>query len=323
MKYDFRLVPGPDTVALAQLAEELGFHRVWCPDIPAFGHDVWMTLARVVEQTSRIGVGAAVLIPSYRHPVAQASAIATMEQLAPGRLAVGFGTGFTGRGGLGQAPLTIDYMMEYLTQLHGLLRGETIEIEGALVRMMPFDGVHPDYPIETPVLVASQGPRGRKMAQEMGDGLICSGAPAKGFADCYISLNGVVLEDNEDFGTERIRKAVAPLVAMAYHATYTQSPDKLSSLPGGEEWLASVLTVSEKERHLSVHKGHTYEVSSEHDELIDFSLAEHVTFSGKRVDLRTRLDELEAAGATGVILGTSGTDVEREMRAFAEVAGLR
>jgi alkanesulfonate monooxygenase SsuD/methylene tetrahydromethanopterin reductase-like flavin-dependent oxidoreductase (luciferase family) len=49
-------------------------------------------LARVAEQTSRIGIGAAVLIPSYRHPVAQASAIATLEALAPGRLWAGFGT---------------------------------------------------------------------------------------------------------------------------------------------------------------------------------------------------------------------------------------
>ena len=32
---------------------------------------------------------------------------------------------------------------------------------------------------------------------------------------------------------------------------------------------------------------------------------------------------LEARGATGIIFGTSGYDVEREMRAYAEVAGLR
>jgi hypothetical protein len=32
---------------------------------------------------------------------------------------------------------------------------------------------------------------------------------------------------------------------------------------------------------------------------------------------------LEARGATGIIFGTSGYDVERELRAYAEVAGLR
>jgi 5,10-methylenetetrahydromethanopterin reductase len=51
-------------------------------------------LARIAERTQRIGIDLAVLIPSYRHPVAQASAIATLEHIAPGRVMVAFGTGF-------------------------------------------------------------------------------------------------------------------------------------------------------------------------------------------------------------------------------------
>src|SRR6188474_3001072 len=99
LTYDFRLPPGPRTVEYAVLAEDLGFRAVWCPEIPAFGHDIWVTLARIAEKTKRLKFGPSVLIPSYRHPMAQASAIATVEQIAPGRLMVGFGTGFTGRAG--------------------------------------------------------------------------------------------------------------------------------------------------------------------------------------------------------------------------------
>ena len=73
--------------------------------MPAFGHDIWITLARIAEKTNRIKFGPAVLIPSYRHPMAQASAIATLEQIAPGRLMVGFGTGFTGPCRDGEAAL--------------------------------------------------------------------------------------------------------------------------------------------------------------------------------------------------------------------------
>jgi hypothetical protein len=39
--------------------------------------------------------------------------------------------------------------------------------------------------------------------------------------------------------------------------------------------------------------------------------------------LGERLAELEANGATGIIFGTSGYDVERELRAYAHVARLR
>ena len=51
LTYDFRLPPGPRTVEYALLAEELGFRAVWCPEVPAFGHDIWVTLARIAEKT--------------------------------------------------------------------------------------------------------------------------------------------------------------------------------------------------------------------------------------------------------------------------------
>src|SRR5580704_16271936 len=78
------------------------FARSGAPEIPAFGHDIWVTLARIAEKTKRLKFGPSVLIPSYRHPMAQASAIATLEQLAPGRLMVGFGTRLHGPCGDGQ-----------------------------------------------------------------------------------------------------------------------------------------------------------------------------------------------------------------------------
>ncbi|MBV8089633.1 MAG: hypothetical protein JO139_08665, partial [Alphaproteobacteria bacterium] len=49
LTYDFRLPPGPRTVEYAILAENLGFRAVWCPEVPAFGHDIWVTLARIAE----------------------------------------------------------------------------------------------------------------------------------------------------------------------------------------------------------------------------------------------------------------------------------
>ena len=104
LTYDFRLPPGPRTVEYALLAEELGFRAVWCPEIPAFGHDIWVALARIADKTKRIKFGPSVLIPSYRHPMAQASAIATLEQIAPGRLMVGFGTGLRAVRGWGRSP---------------------------------------------------------------------------------------------------------------------------------------------------------------------------------------------------------------------------
>jgi 5,10-methylenetetrahydromethanopterin reductase len=323
LTYDFRLPPGPRTVEYARLAEELGFRAVWCPEIPAFGHDIWITLARIAEQTSRIKFGPAVLIPSYRHPMAQASAIATVEQIAPGRLMVGFGTGFTGRAGMGKKPLSLESMRTHITHVKALLRGDVANIDGGLAQIIASDGQLPNRPIDVPIYMAGQGPKARALAKEITDGLISLGGPAEGFETCLVSTNGTVLDDGEDVTSARAATVLKPLIALAYHHKYTNDPESVKELPNGEAWLASVERVDEDVRHLSVHRGHNLDISNGHDRLVDVSNAKQMTFTGTREALRERLTQLEARGATGVIFGTTGYDVERELRAYAEVAGLR
>ena len=97
----------------------------------------------------------------------------------------------------------------------------------------------------------------------------------------------------------------------------------MKGLPNGDAWLASVERGDEDVRHLSVNRGHNLDVSNGHDRLVDVAGAKQMTFTGTREALRERLAQFEARGATGVIFGTSGYDVERELRAYAEVAGLR
>jgi 5,10-methylenetetrahydromethanopterin reductase len=247
LTYDFRLPPGPRTVEYALLAEELGFRAVWCPEIPAFGHDIWVTLARIAEKTKRLKFGPSVLIPSYRHPMAQASAIATLEQIAPGRLMVGFGTGFTGRAGMVKKPLSIASMRTHITQVRALLRGDVADIDGGLARILASDGWLPDRPINVPIYMAGEGPI-RALAKEIADGLICLRAPAEGFATCLVTTGGTVLDDGEDVASPRASTALNPLIALAYHSRYTADPESVKALPNGEAWLASVERMVEKVR---------------------------------------------------------------------------
>jgi 5,10-methylenetetrahydromethanopterin reductase len=58
--------PTRDTPGHIRLAEELGFARAWCYDSPLLYDDVFVTLARAAEQTSRIGLGVGVLVPGLR-----------------------------------------------------------------------------------------------------------------------------------------------------------------------------------------------------------------------------------------------------------------
>ena len=190
-------------------------------------------------------------------------------------------------------------------------------------QILASDGWLPDRPISVPVYMAGQGPKARALAKEITDGLISLGGPAEGFETCLVSTSGTVLDDGEDVISPRASTALKPLIALAYHHRYTTDPEGVKALPNGEAWLASVERVDENARHLSVHRGHNLDISNGHDALVDVSAAKQMTFTGTRGELRERLAQLEARGATGIIFGTSGYDVERELRAYAEVAGLR
>jgi 5,10-methylenetetrahydromethanopterin reductase len=323
LTYAFRLAPGPQALDQAILAEKLGYERVWSPEIPAFGHDIWVHLTRLAERTQRIGIGPAVLIPSYRHPVAQASAIATLEHIAPGRLMVAFGTGFTGRIAMGQKPLSWESMRRHLLEVRALLRGEAVDIDGGAAQLLASPGLLPDRPIRTPLLLAAQGPKGRAVAKEIADGLVSLRSPGMGFNPCLVSVNGTVLDPGETATSPRVRAAVAPLISTIYHNTLARDPEAVKRLPSGQAWLKSVMKVPEAIRHLAVNRGHNWDISNGHDSLIDTSAAEQMTFTGTPEALRARLSKLEIAGATGVIFGTSGADVERELHAFARLVGLR
>src|SRR4029079_272726 len=117
MQLSLGMPPGPRTLERAQLAEELGYDRVWLFDSAALYEDVWIWLARLAEHTE-IDLGTAVLVPNLRHVMTTASAIATVERMAPGRLACGFGTGATARWVLNKSALSWKSTRRYLEQLH-------------------------------------------------------------------------------------------------------------------------------------------------------------------------------------------------------------
>ena len=155
----------PDNIALA---ERMGYDRAWVYDTPQQSPDVWMTLALAAERTERIGLGPGVLVPSLRHPMVNAAATATLAALAPGRVAISFGTGFSGRRAMGYRAIPWSFMKDYLRAYRGLLRGEVVEWEGARMQMLHPDGHAPARPVDVPILVGALGPKGDEVARELG-----------------------------------------------------------------------------------------------------------------------------------------------------------
>ncbi len=314
----------PDNIALA---ERLGYARAWVYDTPQQSPDVWMTLALAAERTERIGLGPGVLIPSLRHPMVNAAATATLAELAPGRVAVAFGTGFTGRRAMGYRAITWSYMDSYIRAYRGLLAGETVEWEGAQMQMLHPDGHAPARPVDVPVLISALGPKGHEVARKLADGLyVTLQLPAfmKEYSWVPNLVWGTVLDEGEASDSEHARLAGGPGWALAYHGAYEfGGPAAVRELPGGPEWMEVVERSPEEKRHLAVHEGHCVELN-EADQAAwragGHGMLQDVTVSGTRDQIRRRLDDFAEQGVTEIVFQPCGPDTAAELERFLEAA---
>ena len=314
----------PDNIALA---ERLGYARAWVYDTPQQSPDVWMTLALAAERTERIGLGPGVLVPSLRHPMVNAAATATLVALAPGRVAVSFGTGFTGRRAMGYRAITWSYMESYIRAYRGLLRGDVVEWEGAQMQMLHPDGHAPARPVDVPVLVGALGPKGHEVARELGDGLYVTLQLPEFMSEYswvpYLAW-GTVLDEGEASDSDHARVAGGPGWALAYHGAYEfGGPDAVRTLPGGEEWMDVVEKAPGEQRHLAVHTGHCVHLNEADRAAWDaggHAMLQDVTISGTRDRVRRRLDELASHGVTEIVFQPCGPDTGAELEKFLEAA---
>ena len=314
-----------DSPANVVLAEELGFARAWLYDTPQQSPDVWMTLALAAERTERIGLGPGVLVPTLRHPMVNAAATASLAALAPGRVEVAFGTGFTGRRAMGYRAIPWAFMDAYIRAYRGLLRGETVEWEGVRMKMLHPPGHAAPRPVDVPVIIGALGPKGAAVARDLADGLYVTLALpefAKEFSRVSYLFWGTILDEGEDPGSERVRTAAGPGWALAYHGAY-EFDSPLADLPGGQEWETVVQRTAPEERHLAVHDQHCVGLNEADEAAWDAggsSILGDVTMSGTAEQVRERLAGLADHGVTELVFQPCGPDIRRELEAFMATA---
>jgi 5,10-methylenetetrahydromethanopterin reductase len=317
--------PVPDTVEHVALAERLGYRRAWIYDTPALQLDVWATLARAADRTRRIELGPGVLIPSLRHVLVTAAAIATLVDLAPGRVNVGIGSGFTGRLAMGQRPNTWAFVAQYIRQLKALLAGEIVEVDGAATQMLHGPGQAPARPIRVPFVVGTGGPKGEAVARELGDGIFTV-VPVPGFRWAALLTFGTVLDPGESADSERVMLAAGAGAGVVYHRAFDLpgAPGRpgMPELPGGDRWRAAIEALPQRERHLHTHRGHLTFPNEIDRGVLTGEFITRVTFTGEASVLRARMEALAARGVTEMAYQPAGPDIPRELTAFATMAGL-
>ena len=129
MDFGIAVATAADSWKVAQRAEELGFSHAWFYDTQMLSADCFVAMGAAAVNTKKIRLGTGVLVPSNRIAPVAANALATLNQLAPGRIDFGVGTGFTARRAMGFGAMKVADMETYIAQVYALLQRETVDFE--------------------------------------------------------------------------------------------------------------------------------------------------------------------------------------------------
>jgi 5,10-methylenetetrahydromethanopterin reductase len=175
MKFTFSNLPGlawhepvGRIVDLARLCEEVGFDRFGVSDW-RFMSDCLVTMTACAQATQRLGIQAQVTDPYVRHPSLTACAIATLDDLAPGRIILGFGGGLEQPDVCGverKHPLAA--VREAVAVCRGMWRGQEVTFEGKVIRVFGARLNFRGRP-EIPILIAARGHGMLRLAGEIAD----------------------------------------------------------------------------------------------------------------------------------------------------------
>jgi 5,10-methylenetetrahydromethanopterin reductase len=152
-------------------AEKGGFSNLWITD-HFNNRNVYATLAAASIYTDRLTLGPGVTNPYMVNPVFTAQAIATLEEMAPGRVVLGIGAGDkTTLDMVGvemRTPLAA--IQESIAIIRGMLNGETVSYQGEVFRTAGAKFLFRTCKI--PVYVGAQGPKMLALAGKIGDGVL-------------------------------------------------------------------------------------------------------------------------------------------------------
>jgi len=161
----------------------------------SIGSDVYATLALCAINTKTIKLGPGVTSPRSRIAPVTARAMATLNELAPGRCILGIGTGNTARRAWGMPAAKIEEVREDVEICRKMFKGEeALYIEGPdrymkeerrryVKFLSPEEWGFINIKDGIPIFLAGSGPRMLELAGEIGDGVILLGAIGKSFVD--------------------------------------------------------------------------------------------------------------------------------------------
>lgn len=330
---------------LVALAESLGYDQAWFFDSQMIYSDVYATMALAAHNTRRIRLATGVAVPSTRMAPVIAHSIASVAQIAPGRVELGVGNGNTARLTMNMRPISLGRMKREIRTIQALLRGEEVEheLEGEqrLIQLLHRDHgfVHLEDPI--PVTLSAIGPKtlaycGAECDAHLSWNLspeqlranreIIDGAARDAGRDpTTLPSKAIfplaVLRPGETAASPRVLRSLGPFITNLLHVL-CEWDDAL--LPGDpsiadlvQRYREYVDSLPADRRHLVLHEGHLVYTRADEQTYLTPEIAQVAAMIDEPDAVIERIRALEAEGLTHFAFQVTDDPVG-QMRYFAE-----
>jgi 5,10-methylenetetrahydromethanopterin reductase len=320
--------PLDEMLESARVMDQTGMDTVWLAEAYPWWRKHGMEArsstvvsALMARATERLTIGWGIISPFTRHPVQVAMDARVVQEAAPGRFILGFGTSkiFLNNAGL-QTSKTLGPMRDAVEIVRGVLGGEAFAYEGstwsANVPALQADAHAPRG--VPPVYVAATAPKMQQLAGEIGDGCLTPSITTPAFvrytrenvnADIDIGCTVVasIHASDRDAGRDGARE-----IAGMYLANKVQniqgSADTLLELAGIEQ--NEIRPVAE-----AMEAGGRLAAKAKVSEAL---LDKCKPIAGTPDECIAAIEEYRDAGCTHVMLELWGDDRHEQIRLFGE-----
>jgi len=315
-----------DAIGYVQYAESKGFEAVWQAE-SRLVRDAIVPMAAFAATTTRIKIGSGVINNWTRNAAVLAATYLTLDDLAPDRIICGIGAWWdplASKVGINRRkPLLA--MREVVTVVRRLLSRERVTFKGEFVQLddVELDVVHGrKEPRNVPIYIGATGPKMMELTGEIADGVVLNylvsptynegalqrleaGAKKAGRSIEAIDRPQLVVcsvDRDRQKALDASRKLVTQYLGQQPHIMKASgvSPELLDEIGQVLTWPATEEQIENAMR------------------LVPDDVVQMITASGTPAEVKAKVREYIAAGATCPILYPLGSDVRLMIDTFAD-----
>jgi len=182
VKFGIEFVPKEafwKTVYYAIQSEKRGFDNLWITD-HYNNRNVYVTLAVTAMHTKEIIFGPGVTNPFLVNPIMTTQSLASLDELAPGRVVLGMGAGDkTTLASTGiEAKKQLSAVVDSIAIFKAMLEGKSVDYEGNVFKVT---GTKFNFKPrgQIPIYIGAQGPKMLATAGKIGDGVLINASHPK------------------------------------------------------------------------------------------------------------------------------------------------